>query len=167
MISGFLGMIPHAAILICNMYIVFFLIDRVNTAMCFIDNDITKCLLMIMCVISMFTSISLIRAQRKAEQAIHFLALGGQHNHRRHADLTNIAAYIRSAAAGHHDVEDHQIGQMRQKHHRSLRAGLRRQHLIGIRLERRLHKASDICFILHDKDLIFIITQDLLPPFPA
>lgn len=69
MISGFLGMIPHAAILICNMYIVFFLIDRVNTAMCFIDNDITKYLLMVMCVISISTSINLIRVQRKADKA--------------------------------------------------------------------------------------------------
>lgn len=43
------GMLPHGAILIANMYIVFFLIDRVNTAMNFIDNGLTKGLLLAMC----------------------------------------------------------------------------------------------------------------------
>ena len=69
MISGFKGILSHGAILICNMYIVFFLIDRVNTAMCFIDNGITKTLLAIMCVLSAIASISLIRARKKAEEA--------------------------------------------------------------------------------------------------
>ena len=41
----FKRMLPHVAILICNMYIVFFLIDRVNPAMNFIDNRLTKGLL--------------------------------------------------------------------------------------------------------------------------
>ena len=42
------AMLPHAAILIANMYIVFFLIDRVNSAMNFIDNGLTKGLLLAM-----------------------------------------------------------------------------------------------------------------------
>jgi hypothetical protein len=67
MISNFMGLIPHGVILICNMYIVFFLIDRVNTAMCFIDNDLTKALLVIMCAVSMGISVLLIRAQRRAD----------------------------------------------------------------------------------------------------
>lgn len=45
------AMMPHAAILIANMYIVFFLIDRVNTAMNFIDNGLTKGLLLAMSLI--------------------------------------------------------------------------------------------------------------------
>ena len=44
-------MLPHGAILIANMFIVFFLIDRVNTAMNFIDNGLTKGLLLAMSVI--------------------------------------------------------------------------------------------------------------------
>ena len=40
--------LPHLVILICNMYIVFFLIDRVNPAMNFIDNGLTKGLLLIL-----------------------------------------------------------------------------------------------------------------------
>lgn len=67
MISNFLGLLPHGVILVCNMYIVFFLIDRVNTAMCFIDNDITKGLLAVMCLLSMGISVALIHTQRKAD----------------------------------------------------------------------------------------------------
>lgn len=68
MILGFLEMLPHGAILIANMYIVFFLIDRVNTAMCFIDNDITKGLLVIMCLLSVIISASGIHHHRRAEK---------------------------------------------------------------------------------------------------
>lgn len=45
------AMLPHGAILIANMFIVFFLIDRVNTAMNFIDNGLTKGLLLALGVI--------------------------------------------------------------------------------------------------------------------
>lgn len=45
------AMLPHAAILIANMYIVFYVIDRFNMAMNFIDNALTKGLLLAMCVI--------------------------------------------------------------------------------------------------------------------
>ena len=55
-------MLPHGAILIANMYIVFFLIDRVNPAMNFIDNGLTKGLLLAMCLI--VTGDALIPARR-------------------------------------------------------------------------------------------------------
>ena len=42
---------PHAAILIGNMYYVFWGIDRVNKAMNFIDNGYTKFLLLVMIVL--------------------------------------------------------------------------------------------------------------------
>lgn len=53
-------LIPHAAVLICNMYIVFFLIDRVNTAMNFIDNGLTKGLLLLLCLAGSYTALGLI-----------------------------------------------------------------------------------------------------------
>ena len=43
--------LPHAAIILSMMYFVFFCIDRVNSAMAFINNDITKWLLVILGVI--------------------------------------------------------------------------------------------------------------------
>ena len=57
--------LPHAAILLSNMYIVFFLIDRVNSAMCFIDNRITKALLVLLAIISTINASFLILDQRR------------------------------------------------------------------------------------------------------
>ena len=57
--------LPHAAIILSGMYLVFFLIDRVNGAMSFINNGITKRLLLILCAISVVNAIYLIRDNRK------------------------------------------------------------------------------------------------------
>lgn len=57
--------LPHVAIVLCNMYIVFFCIDRVNTAMQFINNSITKALLLILCVISTINASFLILDERR------------------------------------------------------------------------------------------------------
>lgn len=57
--------LPHVAIVLSNMYIVFYLIDRVNSAMCFIDNSITKVLLVILAVISTVNAAFLIRDERR------------------------------------------------------------------------------------------------------
>jgi len=51
---------PHCAILICNMYLVFFGIDRVNTAMAFVDNDLTKSLLILMSAMSVACAVKLL-----------------------------------------------------------------------------------------------------------
>ena len=64
----FKRMLPHAAILICNMYIVFFLIDRVNPAMNFIDNPLTKGLLWILCAAAGCTAWMLIRHTEPLER---------------------------------------------------------------------------------------------------
>ena len=63
---------PHAAILICNMYVVFYAIDRVNTAMNFIDNPLTKGLLLILCVDGIYCWRQLTKpAPRKTAKADH------------------------------------------------------------------------------------------------
>ena len=59
-------MLPHAAILIADMYIVFFLIDRVNPAMNFIDNGLTKGLLLAMCLIVTGDALMPAKRARKA-----------------------------------------------------------------------------------------------------
>lgn len=56
---------PHVTIVLCNMYIVFYCIDRVNSAMSFIDNSITKALLLILCLLSIVNAIFLIRDERR------------------------------------------------------------------------------------------------------
>lgn len=61
--------LPHAAIIISVMYFVFFFIDRVNTAMAFINNDMTKFLLFGLCVITIANAVFLIADDRKRTRA--------------------------------------------------------------------------------------------------
>lgn len=65
--------LPHAAIVLGGMYVVFYCIDRVNTAMGFINNDITKALLLVFCIIGGVNACVIIsddrkRARRKAKR---------------------------------------------------------------------------------------------------
>ena len=57
-------LLPHAAIIISAMYFVFFFIDRVNPAMAFINNDLTKILLCVLCVIAICNAFFVIRYNR-------------------------------------------------------------------------------------------------------
>ena len=64
--------LPHAAIILGGMYVVFYFIDRVNSAMGFINNGITKALLLAFCVIGGVNACVIIsddrkRARRKAK----------------------------------------------------------------------------------------------------
>ena len=61
-------LLPHAAIIISAMYFVFFFIDRVNEAMAFINNDITKGLLFALGVISIANAVIIIRDDRQRER---------------------------------------------------------------------------------------------------
>lgn len=56
--------LPHCAIILSGMYFVFYCIDRVNEPMAFIDNGITKSLLLILGMISVLNAISLIHIDR-------------------------------------------------------------------------------------------------------
>lgn len=56
--------LPHINIVISGMYLVFFIIDVQNSAMAFINNDITKVLLLILSVGSILSSVLLIWYQR-------------------------------------------------------------------------------------------------------
>ena len=57
-------LLPHVAIVLSGMYVVFFLIDRVNSAMAFINNDITKWLLLVLCAVSSLMAAILIGDER-------------------------------------------------------------------------------------------------------
>lgn len=61
-------LMPHAVIVLAMMYFVFFFIDRVNSAMAFIDNDITKGLLFVLCVLAIVDALTLIRENRARER---------------------------------------------------------------------------------------------------
>ena len=57
--------VPHATIILAVMMLVFFCIDRVNPAMAFINNDITKWLLCLFSVCAVGTSVILIANDRR------------------------------------------------------------------------------------------------------
>jgi len=59
------GLISHAIIILSLMMITFFITDRFNGAMAFINNDITKALLLALSVLSIIHSVYLIRLQRR------------------------------------------------------------------------------------------------------
>lgn len=61
--------LPHVAILLSNMYLVFFLIDRTNKAMAFINNGITKGLLVVLSLVSIFNACLLIHDRRERIRA--------------------------------------------------------------------------------------------------
>lgn len=54
----------HAAIVLSLFYVVLFVVDRINNAMMFIDNSITKALLLILAVTSVFNAWSAICEER-------------------------------------------------------------------------------------------------------
>ena len=56
---------PHATIIIAAMYLVFFVIDRFNEPMAFVNNRMTKDLLLAMCAMSVVNAVALIRYDRK------------------------------------------------------------------------------------------------------
>lgn len=61
-------LLPHAVIILSAMYFVFFFIDKVNSAMNFIDNNITKALLFVLGVLAVINAILLIRDDRARER---------------------------------------------------------------------------------------------------
>jgi hypothetical protein len=62
-----LRLVPHVSIIISGMLIVFFYIDRVNSAMGFMENDVTKMLILILSVTSIATSILAAAYRRRWE----------------------------------------------------------------------------------------------------
>ena len=61
-------LLPHATIIISAMYLVFFVIDRFNEPMAFVNNRMTKALLLVMCVISTVNAVALIQYDREKER---------------------------------------------------------------------------------------------------
>ena len=57
--------LPHICIIISFMMLTLYVIDRVNGAMNFIDNDIFKSLLLVYCITVILTSVFLIADNRR------------------------------------------------------------------------------------------------------
>ncbi|MBR3504955.1 MAG: hypothetical protein IKO07_12065 [Clostridia bacterium] len=62
-------LLPHAAILMAGMLIVFFAIDRVNKPMGFMTNEFHKRLTFALSLLTIYFAVQLIALQRRAERA--------------------------------------------------------------------------------------------------
>lgn len=62
------GWLPHIVIVLGGMYIVFFFIDKVNAAMAFINNDLTKFLLFVHSILSIYLCTRVIHYDRLVER---------------------------------------------------------------------------------------------------
>ena len=65
----FKKLLPHIAIVISGMLIVFFVIDRFNKPMGFMTNELHKKLTFVLALLAIYFSIQLISLQRRAERA--------------------------------------------------------------------------------------------------
>ena len=66
----FKNIVAHISIILSFVYIILFVFDHVNRAMFFIDNDITKVGLIVLCACSVVNAILVIKQLRaKARQA--------------------------------------------------------------------------------------------------
>ena len=62
------GALPHATLILALMMLVFFVIDRFNDAMAFLNNDLTKWLLFAFCLLAAILSLVVIAADEKARK---------------------------------------------------------------------------------------------------
>lgn len=60
--------LAHIAIVLSGMLFVLFCIDRVNEAMQFFDSGITKWLLAILCVVSVYNAVQLLKPKTKTKR---------------------------------------------------------------------------------------------------
>ena len=79
----FRKVLPHAAIILSAMYFVFYAIDRVNPIMAFIDNEITKALLVVLGGIAVVNAVTIISDQRR--EAFRRWRQQRRENSKRHA----------------------------------------------------------------------------------
>jgi len=63
--------LPHISIIIAAMLIVFFVIDRFNSAIGFLDNDGAKTLMLVLSVTAIVNAIMLIAHQRRDAEEAH------------------------------------------------------------------------------------------------
>ena len=62
-------LLPHLSIVLSGMLIVLLAIDRVNSAMIFIDNDLTKGIMWILCAASIVNGAQLLTRPRKSSKS--------------------------------------------------------------------------------------------------
>ena len=64
-------LLPHVAIVISGMLIVFFVIDRINKPMGFMSNEFHKRITFVLALLAIYFAVQLITLQRRAERAAY------------------------------------------------------------------------------------------------
>ena len=68
-------LLPHVAIILAGMLVVFFLIDRVNKPMAFMTNEFHKRITFILALLTLYLAVRRISALRRAERDAYKLRL--------------------------------------------------------------------------------------------
>ena len=92
-------LVPHVAIIISGMLIVFFLIDRVNKPMGFMTNEFHKRITFVLAILAIYFAIQLIRMQRLAERAEYRRKLAKAQEQQRQQPQSRQGAYPAPAPA--------------------------------------------------------------------
>lgn len=61
------NLLPHVSLILSGTFITLFILDKFNTEMAFINNNIAKTMLLIFCLVSVCVSLMLILKRRKEE----------------------------------------------------------------------------------------------------
>lgn len=61
------NLLPHVSLILSGMFITFFILDKLNPNMAFINNDATKLLLLLFAIVSLIVSLRLILHIRREE----------------------------------------------------------------------------------------------------
>ena len=58
-------LVPHMSIILCGVFVVLYVADRLNSNMNFIGSSLSKNLLLLLCIVSLISDIVLIRMNRR------------------------------------------------------------------------------------------------------
>ena len=58
-------LVPHLSIILCGLLVVLYVADRFNSNMNFIGNNLSKNLLLLLCIVTLISDIVLVRINRR------------------------------------------------------------------------------------------------------
>jgi hypothetical protein len=61
------NLLPHICLILCGTFITFFIVDKFNPEMAFINNDASKLMLLVLCLVSIAVSLMLVLRRRRED----------------------------------------------------------------------------------------------------
>ena len=62
-------LVPHLSIILCGLFVVLYVADRFNSNMNFIGNNLSKNLLLLLCIVTLISDIVLVRINRRRRKS--------------------------------------------------------------------------------------------------